>query len=336
MIPPLRPTFDAALRDVRASQPRFRRAAAGRLAEPPDGRESEAAEGLRALARDPDGEVRALAFESIGLLQVADAEEVLLLGFDDRYPPARQAAVMALAQIAPERASDSIAPLLTDPRPEMRFSALWALSMLGPLHAARIAAALDDRDPEVRLAAARGRGARGVSAPADRLAQLLDDPDKSVGFAVATTLASLGDPRGAPLLRSALRDPERAFTAAMGLGDLRDSTSHGDLARLAKSWFGSPIVRAAAARALVRLGDAEGERVLGKLVRSWRIEARQYATELVGELELTNLVPELARNLRRCSAGERAVIRTALQTLASTSAEARALLASIGPANHPV
>jgi HEAT repeat protein len=243
---------------------------------------------------------------------------------------------MALAQIDPERASDSIAPLLTDPRPEMRFSALWALSMLGPRHAARIAAALDDRDPEVRLAAAQCLGELGVSELADRLAPVLDDPDKSVEFGVATTLASLGDPRGAPLLRAALRDSERAFAAAIGLGDLRDSTSHGELARLAKSWFGSPIVRAAAARALVRLGDAEGERVLGKLVRSWRIEARQYATELVGELELTNLVPELARNLQRCSAGERAVIRTALQTLAGTSLEARALLASIGPADHPV
>ena len=217
MIPPLRPTFDAALRDVRASQPRFRRAAAGRLAEPPAGRESEAAEGLRALARDPDGEVRSLAFESIGLLQVVDAEEVLLLGFDDRYPPARQAAVMALAQIDPERASDSIAPLLTDPRPEMRFSALWALSMLGPRHAARIAAALDDRDPEVRLAAAQCLGELGVSELADRLAPVLDDPDKSVEFGVATTLASLGDPRGAPLLRAALRVPAPGGTEGVSV-----------------------------------------------------------------------------------------------------------------------
>ena len=58
MIPPLAPTFDAALRDVRAQQPRFRGAAAVRLAEPPDERRDEAVQGLLTLAKDhPSGEV---------------------------------------------------------------------------------------------------------------------------------------------------------------------------------------------------------------------------------------------------------------------------------------
>lgn len=335
MIPPLPPTFDAALRDVRADKASFRRAAASRLSEPPDGRRLEAIEGLRALARDPDGEVRALAFESLGLLQATDVVETLLLGFEDSYPAARQAAVMALGRIDPDQARDRVAALLRDPRPDMRFCALWTLSLLGADQASRIASALDDRDPEVRLAAAQCLGELDASEFAGRLSPLLDDPDTDVRFGAAATLASFGDARAAPLLRAALRQPEHALTAAIGLGDLRDRGSRNDLARLAKSWFRSPIKRAAAARALVLLGDSEGERVLAKLVRSWRIEARQYATELVGELGLVNLVPDLARNLRRSSEGEQRVIREALQALAPKSSKARALLASVRPADHP-
>ncbi|MBW2374885.1 MAG: hypothetical protein JRF55_02690, partial [Deltaproteobacteria bacterium] len=84
-----------------------------------------------------------------------------------------------------------------------------------------------------------------------------------------------------------------------------------------------------AARALVRLGDPAGIEVLRKLVRSWRIEARQYAVQLVGELELTALVPDLARALRRARRAERPVYETTLEQLAPKSDAAKALLASL-------
>lgn len=336
MIPPLAPTFEAALRDVRAQQPRFRGAAASRLGEPPSGRRQEAVEGLLVLAEDSDGAVRATAFESLGMLEASDAIDILAAAFDDPHPAARQAAVLALGRIAPASGAETIAPLLDDRRPEMRFSAVWTLSSLGVAHASAIASSLGDEDPEVRSLAAQCLGDLEATDRADEIAVLLDDISEQVRFDSARALAALGDARGAPALRAALARADRAYPAAIGLGDLGDRRSHGELTRLAKHRWRSPIVRAAAARALVRLGDPEGMQIIRRIVRSWRIEARQYAVELVGELGLTSLVPDLARAFRRSRKAELPVYETALEQLAPQSPEAKALLASIRSADHAV
>jgi HEAT repeat protein len=244
--------------------------------------------------------------------------------------------VLAAGRIAPEEGADAIAALLDDPRPEMRFSAIWTLSYLGADHASRIADGLGDDDDEVRLLTVQCLGELGSTDSADLIAGLLRDPSDAVRFATAAALAALGDARGAPALRAALSRPDRAFSAAVGLGDLADRDSLDALTRLAKHRWRSPILRAAAARALVRLGDPEGIEVIRKIVRSWRIEARQYAVQLVGELGLASLVPDLARALRRSRKAERPVYETALEQLAPKSAEAKALLASLRQANQPV
>ena len=336
MIPPLAPTFEAALRDVRAQQPRFRGAAAARLGEPPADRREEAVEGLLVLAKDADGAVRQAAYESLGIVEAIESLSVLLAAFDDPHPGARQAAVLATGRVAPDEGANAIAPLLTDARPEMRFSAVWTLSSLGAEHASRIARCLRDDDEEVRLLAAQCLGDLEATGNADAVARLLDDPSDAVRFGAAVALASLGDARGAPILRASLARPDRAFRAAIGLGDLRDRDSADALLRLAKHRWRSPILRAAAARALVRLDDPEGVRIIRKIVRSRRIEARQYAVQLVGELELTTLVPDLARAFRRSRKAERAAYETAFEQLAPRSAEAKTLLASLRQANHPV
>ena len=336
MISPLPPTFDAALRDVRAEQPRFRGAAAARLGRPPPEHRDDAIAGLLLLAEDSVGAVREAAYESLGALEATDALPVLLGAFDDVHQGARQAAVLAVSRISPERGAEAAALLLDDARPEMRFASIWTLSALGAEHAEQIARGLDDEDAEVRLLALQCLGDLNAAQHADSIARLLDDAVDSVRFAAAASLATLGDGRGAGTLRASLKRPERALPAAIGLGDLVDRESHEELTRLAKHRWRSPILRAAAARALVRLGDPTGAAVLQRLVRSWRIEARQYAIELVGELELTSLVPDLARSLKRSRAAERSVYEAALERLAPRSREAAALLASIREANHPV
>jgi HEAT repeat protein len=335
VIPPLAPTFDAALRDVRAQHPRFRGAAAARLGEPPPERRDEAVLGLLELAKDDTGAVREAAYESLGALGALEGLATLLDAFEDGHMGARQAAVLAVGRVAPEEGADAIAALLDDARPEMRFSAIWTLSYLGSGHADRIAVGLRDEDQEVRLLAVQCLGELGAAGKADAIAALLEDPSDAVRFAAATGLAALGDGRGAAMLRAALNLPDRAFPAAIGLGDLEDRGSLAALTRLAKHPWRSPILRAAAARALVGLGDPAGIEVLRKLVRSWRIEARQYAVQLVGELELTSLVPDLARALRKSRKAEQPVYETTLEQLAPKSDEAKALLASLRQANQP-
>jgi len=329
VIPPLAPTFEAALRDVQAEQPRFRGAAAARLAEPPPGRRDEAVDGLLVLARDGVGGVREAAFEALGILGAIEGLEALHNGFEDPHAGARQAAVLSFGRVAPEDGADAIVELLDDPRPEMRFSAIWTLSSIGAGQADAIRAGLDDEDPELRQLAAQCLGDLGDRASADAIAELLRDPSEPVRFTAAASLASLGDSRGAAILREALGRAERAFPAAIGLGDLEDHDSRRDLLRLAKHRWRSPILRAAAARALVRLGEPAGTEVIRRMVRSWRIEARQYAVELVGELGLVSLVPDLGRALRRSRKRERPAYETALEQLAPESPEARALLASL-------
>ena len=336
MIPPLAPTFEAALRDVRAQQPRFRGAAATRLAEPPDERRDEAVQGLLILAKDDVGAVREAAYESLGILDAADGIETLLGAFDDPHLGARQAAVLAAGRVAPEEGGDAIAALLDDPRPEMRFSAIWTLSHLGGGHEERIANGLGDPDEEVRVLATECLGELGAVSQVDKIAALLEDSSEAVRFAAATALAALGNALGAATLRAALGRPDRAFPAAIGLGDLEDRASLDALQRLAKHRWRSPILRAAAARGLVRLGDPAGAEVIRRLVRSWRIEARQYAVQLVGELGLTSLVPDLARAFRRSREAERPVYEVTLEQLAPKSPEAKALLASLRQANQPV
>jgi len=336
VIPQLTPHFEAALRDVRAQQGRFRTAAAVRLGDPPEERRDEAVQGLLVLASDADGAVREAAFESLGILQAGEGARLLLEAFEDEHRGARQAAVLALGRVAPHQGLDAIKGLLEDSRPEMRFSAVWTLATLGAAHTSAIAAAMRDQDPEVRLLAAQCLGDLGASNHGDDLARLLDDDFDGVRFAAATALGALGDSRGTETLRAGLVRVDRAFPAAIALGDLEDQQSRVQLARLARHPWRSPILRAAAARALVKLGDPEGVAVIRKLVRSWRIEARQYAVQLVGELRLTSLAPDLARGFRKSRPTERPVYEAALQELAQESSEARALLASIRAADHPV
>jgi HEAT repeat protein len=336
VIPPLAPKFEAALRDVRAQQPRFRGAAAARLGEPPSDRRDEAVQGLLVLARDDIGSVREAAYEALGVLAAIEALDTLLDSFGDQHMGARQAAVLAVGRVAPEEGADAIAALLEDPRPEMRFSAIWTLSYLGPGHTDRIAAGVGDQDEEVRLLAVQCLGELGATNNADAIAGLLEDPSDTVRFSAATSLAALGDTRGAATLRASLGWPERAFPAAIALGDLEDRDSLGALTQLARHRWRSPILRAAAARALVRLGDPAGIDVIRRIVRSWRIEARQYAVQLVGELGLTSLVPDLARAFRRSRKAERPVYEAALEQLEPKSPEAKALLASLRQANQSV
>lgn len=329
MLPPLAPNFEAALRDVRAGRPEFRMAAAARLANADAEERAPAIAGLAVLAADPIGSVRQTALEGLGELGDRDSLQLVLRAFEDPDLGARQAAVMAAAQIAPEETRDAIVELLTDEAPELRFSAVWTLSRRGLAAARDIEPGLRDADPEVRALTALSLAEIGASELSDAVAQLLDDPSDSVRFSAAKALATLGDTRGAGILRAALQNPAQTFDAAIALGDIEDRDAQRALETLAGRRFASPILRAAAARALVKLGQPEGEQILGAILRSWRIEGRLYAVELIGELGLVSLLDQLGAQLRKARETELPVYRESLRQLSRTSEAARALLASI-------
>ena len=334
MIPPRAPTFEAALRDVHAEGVRFRVAAARRLAEPPDDRRQEAVDGLGVLTGDRVGAVREAAYEALGEIGAEDSLDLLIEAFEDVHLGARQAAVLAAGRVAPKQSAAAIEVLLEDSRPEMRFSAVWALSRFEGLRPELVHTALRDDDEEVRTLACECVGESGMAGHEDQVVSLLGDASGRVRFAASVALARLGDRRGLDVLKDSLRQRDRAFEAAVALGDLGDRSARPELTALANQRFGSPILRAAAARALTRFGDPLGERVIRRILRSWRIEARQYAVELVGELGLVSLVPDLARALRRDDASAHPVYEAALLRLAPRSSEARTLLASLDKANH--
>ena len=321
-LPPLAPNFDAALRDAGSRDARFRMAAAERLATPEPGREDEALKALRRLADDPLGPIREAALTGVGFL--GDPSDLALLEarFDDGHVAVRQAAVRAAARI--EADPSWLLPLLDDPREEMRFQAVDALAVhLPELAEAHLLPLLDDPDARVGSAAARALGALEAHGAADALAAKLDGP---LAFDAAVALAELGDARGEPSLVRALADRQLALDATEALGLVATDAGRDALARTAERFFAPLLLRAAAGAALARRGDARSVAALDRVLRAWRADGRDYAVHAAGELGLADLVPALARLVRRLRGADPGVLAAALEALAEESEPAREAL----------
>ncbi len=297
-LPPLAPTFEAALRDIAARDPRFRLAAAERLAQPDPGREAEAVEALRTLTRDSLGPIRQAAVTALGLLGATGVSELIHACFDDEHAEVRQAAVTAAAALDDERSW--LVPLLDDPRPEMRYQAVRALATHEPERAPDLEPRLHDGDARVASAAARALGELAPDVPSaarDDLTGALGRPE--VAFAAAVALAQLGDARGEPVLVRALADRLLALEAVEALARVASPAALDALAAHGGRLFAPLIVRAAIGAALARRGDRRGESVLARVLDAWRADGRDYAVHAVGELHLEALLPSLLRLARR-------------------------------------
>ena len=294
MLPPLPPTFDAALRDVTSSKWSARLAAAERLGHGPASRTDEATQALLPLLCDRHPRVREATLASLSQLPRVDPEmdeltlEGILTTIEDAAPNVREAAVIATASIGGPRAAEALTEALQSPHPEVRFQATMGLAeLVGQDAASTLMPLLHDDDAEVRMHAATALRLTHDRMAADPLAIALDDPSEAVRIEAALTLATLGDRRGANRLREALRHREYAVDAALALGDLGATEATDDLARLAKArWFRSPLVRAAASASLARWGDDRGVTSLRGLLRSTRPETRAFTQELVDRYEI--------------------------------------------------
>lgn len=327
---PLSPTFDAALRDVRAKGREFRLSAAVVLGEPDEGREAEAAEALRVLARDAAPEVRAAALDSMGRLGRLELLEDVLGGLGDRSPAVREMAMASAAALGGERGRAAVCEGLESDHPEVRFQALCALAHepLPELESV-VARLLHDPDEEVASEAATTLAAIGARAFVGSLAERVDHAPRRVRDAAAMALAHLGDLRAVPHLRAMVRDRRAPLDAVLALGELGAREAADDLAEAARGLFAPLFLRAAAGASLVQLGDARGVPLLRATLRALRSDARSFAVEQVGRLRVVELAPELARLAERPRGVDYAVLTDALRSLEADHPAARTALARL-------
>jgi HEAT repeat protein len=178
-----------------------------------------------------------------------------------------------------------------DENPRVRIEAMYTLGALAPSVAGEDAQALikalDHYDPAIRAAAARVAGRLRVAGAASELARAVNDSQQPVRFAamralgeireksavdlLATqvehyrrgegawsaldALAKIGDPASVPLFKARLTDRDQYLrrAAAEGLGRAGDASETAAL-ETGITKEGSPMVRAAMAFALVKLG----------------------------------------------------------------------------------
>jgi HEAT repeat protein len=316
LLPPLPPTFEAALRDVVARAPELRIAAAERLGEAgPEFRER-AIGSLHALAEDPDPRVRGSAVKALGLLADFTSLPTLRERLDDPDAAVRELAVVALEALELPGALDALRDALGSHHPEVRFQAVVACVQRDPgFDAATVRALLADPDGRVRANAARAYAGLAPPPAPDSLYPLLDDPLTEVRYEAALGLARLGSTAGLSVLLETLADPEHVLDALDALGGLDCPQASEPIRRLTLSVLRPLVVKVAAARALLRLGDPHGATALREVLRAWRSDGRAYAVEVASELQVRAVEPELVRLLRRPRGVDPERVRAALERL---------------------
>jgi HEAT repeat protein len=324
LLPPLPPTFEAALRDVRARKPEARIAAADRLATPEPGSGPQALQSLLLLADDIDARVRAAATRALRELCDERALDCLLERLDDPDSLVRELAVVALGALQGSRALAALRRSLRSPHPEVRFQAAASFAeRCEPSDATALLSLLDDPDPKVRANAARSL-ARFETASRNALRAALTDSDADVRSEAALVLARAGDGSGADALCAALNNPELAAEALDAIAALGLHASCDAVAAIAESVLKPLALKVAAARALIRLGDARGVPALRQVLRAFRSDGRSYAVQVAGELRVRELTSELVRFTRRLRGVDPEVLVEALGNLLPGDATARA------------
>jgi len=298
LLPPLPPTFDAALRDVHARRPESRVAAAERLGASCGDRSDEAVASLRVLIEDKDARVRAAAVRALHELGDIRTLPIVSERLADADAFVRELAVIAVGAVGGDAACEALHAAMRSRHPEVRFQAVVSyveacaqpqLSALKPL--------LRDEDAKVRANAARSASHFGDGARAElRLA--IADPDAGVRAEAALGLARLGEAPDPDALRSAFTEPELLPEALDAVATFQLHSLQDDAASIAQSVLKPLQHRVVAARALIRLGDARGLPALRSVLRAFRGDARSFAVQVVGELRLRELTPELLRLAR--------------------------------------
>lgn len=323
-IPPLPPTFEAALRDVEARHGEFRLAAAKRLGDATPEQLDLASEALERLATDEMGPVRAAALTAMADLALPRFLETATRLLDDPHSGVRHDAGLALGCIGTPEARARLVERTRDERDDIRFIATFSLAIpANPEDAEHVIPRLGDPDPEVRGAAAQTLGEMDARFAIDDVAPLLEDPDSEVWTNAALALGMLGDARAVPRLRQMLAMRSHRLSAIFELGELGAVEAREDLAAITERFFGDLNIKAAAAGALHQTGDPRGVPALRKVFRAFRPDGRDWAVKMTGDLRIVDLADELAALVRRPRRSDPVVLAKALGQLAPESEVAR-------------
>lgn len=252
-----------------------RRLAAQRLAELP------AEIGLRLAQQamgDPDVEVRLRAAQAAIALRMPRAGDQVITWLSESDPRVRIAACDVIHASPTDRSVVALGRVLGDPDPHVRLAAAAAMGSSGEGAAVSpLLGHLDDPAAEVREEVARALGRIGDARAVVSLIGKVQDSVPDVRKVVARALGELGDARAASALMLALQDavPEVRLEAVTALGKLRSEEAVPAIAPLAEEagesgagnrppqgGLGAGEVRAAALRALGRIGGAGAVRAL--------------------------------------------------------------------------
>ena len=277
---------EAALRDLKDSNPRVRLQAADALGHVGEEYANRACQALRPLLHDDRSDIRYSVALSLGELKDKEAIDSLIQQMQgDGHPMARQGAVIALGLIADPRAAPCLIEAISKGPADVRFQAIASLAQIDPGAAQQpLRKALQDEDPEVRASAAATLSDIKDMNAREAIFALLEDFSPTVQIEAAMALARLGDRRGTPVLIEHLEDKAYQHQAAEHLFHCPDRAAIPALRQTLNRWLAPPVIKVWAAGALWRLQEEEGRRQLLALLGSRRQMVRGLCIQVLGEI----------------------------------------------------
>jgi len=179
----------------------------------------EALAGLIGALGDASWRVRKAALDLILRVPAAGSLPLLIAGLRDEDNAGRRNSSMeALVRLGPV-AVPALAPLVTDPDPDLRKFIVDALGNIdAPAVAAMLRAALEDPEEIVSAAAAEYLGRRRDAAAVPVLLRRLGERGGWLTFGCLRALGEIGDPAAAPAITALLGEPGLRKAALEALG----------------------------------------------------------------------------------------------------------------------
>ena len=308
-------------------------------------------------ASNPNPLLRANAIEALHAAP-GRVEPLTRLALTDNNVGVRFTAAMTIGKLRLTDSADLCRPLLSDPRPEVRAAAIYALDRNGrAVDPTPLAAMLHDDEPRVRANAVFILGELGnpSAIPMIRSAAASEMPLASMAeiklmrLQVAEALVKLGDKAAIDTIRATLfpsrpEDFEGAALAVQIIGEIQDRRSMTQLIYLAALSGDEKLpaeVRLAAAGALAKMGDTAGSFIADEYVDDPNPAIRAQSAFVYGVTgrpenlsKLQGLMADPQPIVQVAAAAALLQITDQLATQGDTRAQAKTTLASPEDVNY--